>query len=819
MIKKILFFTVLFFLAVVCFSQTAIISGYITFKDSTNSNKAKPIDGANITILDSNTGTSTDKDGFYKLVVPANKDIIIEISHATYLGGTFTLNLKEGENFEYNTSLVEKTQEIETVVVFGTVKREEGIIELDPKKSDKIALTSITGMEASLKVEAGVYAKSEFSSQYNVRGGNFDENAVFVNNIPIYKPLLINSGKQEGLSFINPHLVESISFSAGGYEAMYGDKMSSVLDITYKKPTKRTIVADASFMGANLTYGGVSKDKKFTHISGFRYKNTSLLLNGLRARDIEIFNSLQDSGTYIPSFKDFQSYITYQATEKTSIEAIAYASGNKYEFYPVVKYSILASQDEIFELPIYFEGGELDNFNTYVGSLSLIHQHSDSARYSATYSFSVNEEHERYDILGEYWLNDLKQLDEKAGETDSLYQSSIGRYLQHARNDLLGQYHNISFSGKLVKRRNIINYGIGGRYEIFSYSIHKWMYVDSAQYNIPYAENTITIKDFHKREINHSYAQFFAYVQNRYKMKLGNGILNINSGLRVNYRPINNEFLVSPRLKFSYRPNTNRFLVFNLSTGLYNQTPFFKEMVTSDFQLYKNIKSQKSIHVVAGSDIDLTLWGRPFKFVSALYYKHLLDIIPYNINNVRIEYLPELDAHGYATGIDLKLNGEFIEDTESWISFSLMQTREDVVGDTLKNGKEAGWIRRPSDQRVNIGLFFQDYLPMDDSYKVNLTFMFGTNLPTGPPSNQRVYKDINIIPDYKRVDMGVAKIFIDDENRKGIKYLSVGAEIFNLLNIPNVISYLWIQDIEGRYRALPNNLSFRSINLKVSAKI
>lgn len=815
--KKYLFIALFSFLSLFCYAQTATIYGYI----SQEGENSKPIKDVNIYIENWQQGTTTDKNGYYKLTIPANKEVTIEFSHTSYLEKLITTTLKKGESIEYSFSLGEKRQEIGVVEVIGTQSRSENIVMLDSKKSSP--LTSITGIETHLKIEAGVYSTSELSSQYNVRGGNFDENAVYVNNVPIYKPLLISAGKQEGLSFINPHLVESISFSAGGYEAQYGDKMSSVLDITYKKPTTQTVQADISFMGGALSYGSTSKNKKFTHNSSFRYKNTTLLLNGLaftyKGKNRTIFNSLQDSGKYVPRFLDFQSYLTYDLNKNTNVEAILYASGNTYKFYPVLKETVLATEKEIYTLPIYFEGSESDQFNAYVGALSLTHNLSDSSKFTITYSYSINQEKETYDILGQYRLNDLKQLDEVVGNTDSLFRSATGSYFTHARNTLTGHFHNLSLNGKLVTPKNIvINYGLGMRNEKFTYSVYEWMYVDSAGYSIPYSEDDIQFRNFLKGDISHSYTQWYAYAQAKKSHKLGNGILTSKAGIRLTFRPINNELNTQPRIKISYRPNRKKFIVFHFATGIYYQTPFFKEMVSPEITLYKDIQSQYSIHILTGSDIDLTIWNRPFKFVSAAYYKNM-DIIPYNIDNVKIEYLPHLRARAYATGIDLKLNGEFIKDTESWISLSVMQTKENVEGDTLRNGEPAGWIRRPTDQRVNVGLFFQDYLPMNDSYKVNLTLMFGSKLPTGIPSNQRVYKDEFPIPEYRRVDMGMSKVFIDDKNRKGIKYLSLGAEIFNLLNITNVISYLWIQDIEGRYRALPNNLTSRTINLKLSAKI
>ncbi len=818
----ILFFFFSFVSAYLKAQENATVSGVI--KDN---EKNTSIELVNISV-NGKEGTSTNKNGYFNVSVPANKKITLEFSFIGYETEYIELYLSSNEKKEINIKLKSTSYEKAVVNIEDSRSRTSTNSRLTPKEYNSIP-TPQPDISSIIKSQGkGIASSNELSTAYSVRGGNYDENLVYVNDIEVYRPFLIKSGQQEGLSFTNPDLVSNILFSSGGFDSKYGDKMSSVLDIKYKEPRAFAGSLALSLLGGSFHLEGCSKTHRMTYLLGVRNKTNKYILNGLDTK-----------GDYHPSFTDIQSYITYDITEKVEVNVLLNASQNKYSFIPSDRTTSFGHINEAMQLMVYFEGQEVDIFNTYTGAVSFVFKPTLKYQYKIIGSVFKTYESETYDILGQYKLGELENNLGSDNLGDVKYNKGVGSFLDHARNNLEATVYNISYIGKYEYgvKGNILSWGVKYQNENINDKISEWNLIDSAGYSLPHSKDSIgsinpnkivSVDDVLKSNIAINSNRYSAYIQNCWEFGSDSNKYFFTIGIRSTYWDFNNENIISPRATIAYKPLWKKDWIFRFSTGYYYQQPFYRELRDLEGNINKNIKSQKSIHLVLGGDNNLKIWNRPFKFETDVYYKYLDDLIPYEIDNVQIKYYAENSAQGYATGIDFKLNGEFVNGVESWVNLSIMQSREDIKNDFYinENGEriEPGYIPRPTDQRLNFSLLFQDYLPKSPSYKMHISLHFGTGLPFGPPDHVK-YKDTLRIPPYRRVDIGFSKVLIDENktysNKNIFKFFKsawISLEVFNLLQINNTISYLWIRDVNSRMYAIPNYLTSRQLNLKLSAK-
>lgn len=709
--------------SIISFSQKL-----INFDGQIRNEQGKAIEFAHINIPELNIGSLTDSLGKFLLKVPANKSITFNISCIGYKSIRETRNFIKDETINFIIEIdLYKFPEVE---IGNKRERMTSLVRIDPKVI-KVIPGTIGGVEAILKTLPGVSSNNELSSQYSVRGGNYDENLVYVNDIEVYRPFLIRSGQQEGLSFINSDMVSSISFSAGGFDAKYGDKMSSVLDIQYKKPYQFAGSINASLLGGSVHLEDASKNHRFTHISGIRYKTSQYVLN-----------SLETKGDYKPTFVDFQTYITYDISEKIELAFLGNYAQNNYLFKPESRKTAFGNINIPLGLTVYFDGQEIDKFITLTGALSLNHKISNDLKMKWIISAYNTKEKETFDIMGQYFIN---ELDKELGSDnlgDSLMNIGVGTYLEHARNYLDAYVLSFSNKGDYKFNNNLITWGLQYKKEIFYDEILEWRMLDSAGYSLPYTDSIVSVENYYNASNSISSDRISVFAQNNYDFEIDSVLFTLSYGVRSSYWNFNDEFLISPRINFSVIPNWKKNILFRLATGYYYQPPFYKELRDKYGNINYDIKAQKSIHFVAGSDYAFKAWSRNFKYTTEIYYKILKNLITYQSENVRIKYSGRNDAKGYAMGIDMKVHGEFVKGVDSWMSLSVMQTKEDIIDDyyidivdTTQTIVYPGFIPRPTDQRVNFGLFFQDYLPGNPSYKMHLNLLFGSRLPFGPPES------------------------------------------------------------------------------------
>jgi hypothetical protein len=810
MYKKYLFTSILSFLFVFTFAQQCKIQGKVSDVNG------KPLEFVNITLKGEPAGTSSDENGKFSINIPCSTTVILQFSSIGYLQQD--KRIEAGANNTAISIVLQNTsEEIEEVNIEDKQVRKTTLTRLNPKFVKSIP--EATGnIEALIKTLPGVTSNNELSAQYNVRGGNFDENLVYVNDIQVYRPFLVRSGQQEGMSFINPDMVSSVLFSAGGFEAKYGDKMSSVLDIKYRKPLEFGASLTTSLLGSSGMVQGDSKNHRLTYIAGVRYKTTKYVLN-----------SLETKGDYDPRYLDAQAYITYDISDKLELGILGNISNNSYTFTPQERTTSFGTFNQALQLRMYFEGQEVDQFNTYTGAVSLDYRiHDDLKLKFITSAFKTNES-ETFDIQGQYWINEVeKDLgSDKLG--DSVLNIGIGTYLNHARNSLDAQVYSGEHKGYYTVGNHFLQWGAKYQHEYIRDNITEWKMVDSAGYSIPYTDSVVGMSFYARAKNTLNSNRYSAFVQENYTLPVGFGEFTLSGGIRGQYWDFNKEMIISPRGSISFQPKWERDVVFRLASGYYYQPAFYKEMRDVYGQINTNIKAQKSIHFVAGGDYNFRLWNRPFKLVGEVYYKMLHDLISYSVDNVRIRYSGENDADGYAMGIDMKMNGEFVPGTDSWFSLSVMKTEEDYYNDvqiiTDDNGNSVtqypGYFPRPSDQRVNFGIFFQDYFPGNPDYKMHLQVNFGTGLPYWGPDEPR-YKDTLRTSNYKRADIGFSKVIkkASREYPHGhllhfVKEAWISLEVFNFLDIKNTISHEWVSDFGGRQYAVENSLTGRRVNAKL----
>ena len=793
-------YLILFALAGLAQSNNATLKGVITDQ------AGKPLDMVNVSLKDYALGTSSKRDGTFVLRVPAQKKIVIVFSSLGYSTVTDSIFAKPEENITLKITMPESNLKLAEVTISQNRKEGGNVTRIDPKMLDQIAGSSTGAVESLIKTLPGVSSNNELSSQYTVRGGNFDENMVYINDIEVYRPMLVRSGQQEGMSIINSDMVSTIEFSAGGFDAKYDDKMSSVLDIKYRKPNELHGSATASLLGATAHFEDAALNGKLAHISGIRYKTSKYLLG-----------SLDEQGEYNPEFLDFQTYITYSVNPKFDISFLGNIAQNQYNFKPETRRTTFGTWDAPLNTTIYFDGQEVDDFQTYLGAFSANYHPNNALNLKFIASAYYAEENVTYDILGDYYLNQLERDMSSEEYGDSVLNLGVGSFINHARNYLNSTVYNFTHRGAFNSENHLVNWGVKFQHEAIENKINEWIFRDSTGYSIPYSDSEVKLY-YTLNSKNSFYSnRFTGFIQDTWSAPISNGDLYVNAGVRFNYWDFNNEFLISPRGTINFYPDWKNKISFRLSGGIYYQSPFFKELLFTDGTINYNTRAQRSYQVVAGSDLIFTAWDRPFRFTSEAYYKYMNRLIPYEVDNVRIKYLPEHESVGYAAGVDMKINGEFVSGVQSWASLSFMQTKEDIFMDGH------GYIPRPSDQWVNFSLFFQDYLPGNPTYKMQLSGFYGAGLPTGPPNGER-YQSTFRMPSYRRIDLGFSKVFISEAkpvDRAVLRYFSdmwLSLEVFNLLNLNNTISYFWVSSLQGDQFGVPNYLTGRRINLKLTVK-
>lgn len=814
-------FISLLFLSNICLAQNAIIKGTVQ-DDNRNS---LPQASVYVSVLGL-VGTADEK-GEFQLEVPAGTPFLLQSSYPGYRSYSREFTLKDGEVKDIKVTL--RIRQLDVIVIEDEGKRFETMERIQPRFQRRIP-NPTQGIESLIMSQLGVSSSNELSSTYSVRGGSFDENLVYVNDIEVYRPFLTRSGQQEGLSFANPNMVSSILFSAGGFDAKYGDKMSSVLDIKYTRPEGREGSFTGGLLGGELHYGNVNKNKRLGYIAGLRYKTNNYLLG-----------SLDEQGDYGSRFLDLQAYLTYGLTDRLQLEFLGNIAGNKYDFIPQSRTTQLGSINEALQLTVLFEGQEITQYDTYFGAFSLTDSPKKNLKLKYIVSAFKTYESEEFDVLGQYRLDELER-DLGADDFGEVVSNiGIGGYLNHARNSLDATVLNANHRGILTKGAHTVQWGAGIRSEVITDELREWRFVDSAGYSLPYTNNgPIVLDDLIKAENELNSLRIQAYAQDNYKWRGADSTRwDLTFGARANHWTFSGQTVISPRARISWAPNwskqvgdslVKRDIIFKASGGIYYQPPFYREARQISGELNEDIKAQRSIHFLFGADMMIQMFDRPFRLITEGYFKQYNDLIPYELENVRLRYYATNNSQGFAYGLDTKLNGEFIPGVESWASLSFLNTKEDLVDDFFievdEEGNETrvepGFIPRNTDQRMNFSMFFQDEMPLDPSFKVQLSVHWGTGLPFGPPDFNR-YRDILRTPSYRRFDIGFSKQLIDDKtefrNPEGFfsnfKEAWIALEVFNLLDVPNVQSYLWVKDVRGRQYSVPNFLTPRRLNVKI----
>ena len=818
-INKIILVFFIFSVNSLIFAQSATVKGVILDK------KNQAVENVNVSCQ--GVGVQSNANGFYSLSVPANRKVGVVFSHISLKRATVTLTLKSNEEYEFNLVMSEQEEQMGEIVIQGNnKKRIQGITSIEPEIIRRIPGAN-AGVENILKSLPGVNSNNELSTQYAVRGGNYDENLVYVNEIEVYRPFLIRSGQQEGLSFTNTDLVQNIDFSAGGFQAKFGDKLSSVLDITYRKPTKFGATLEASFLGGSLAVDVVSKNKKWSAITGVRYRNNSLLVK-----------SQETETNYTPTFADVQTNVNYNASAKWQWSFLGNISQNKYQYQPLTRQTNFGTIDNPMALLIYYEGQEKDKYNTYFGAVKSTFVASEKSTYKIIASAYHTQEQEYFDILAQYRLGEVDANIGSETFGDVAFSKGIGGQLNHARNDLDALIVNTELKGLHNWKKNQLEWGIKYTRESIRDRVVEWEVIDSAGFSInppkflpkndqPYSSYIGPLVPYQNvRATNYvTINRFSGYAQWNRKGNFGTNEVWFNAGFRMHQWQVetynttgDSQITFSPRAQFTLKPNWKKDMFFRLSGGLYHQPPFYRELRDADGAVQANVKAQQAIHIVLSNDYNFKMWNRPFKMVSELYYKSLSDVNPYTLDNVRIRYAAANNAKGYAQGFDFRMNGEFVPGTESWISFGYLKTEE--------NSDNKGYISRPTDQRLKFGLLFQDYMPRIPTVKLYLNLVYNTGLPGGSPSYADPYLYQNRLRDYRRADIGFSKVIIDGKNTstkrwlKNVKELALGLEIFNLFNNQNAITNTWVRDVYSKTQfAIPNYMTNRVFSVKLNARL
>lgn len=806
-------FYIVFLLVQLLFYQPSVIAQSSLIYGKLTDSTGKVLPYVNVSVPSLNKGTVTSETGKYELALPAGKSLEIQFSLLGYVKKSIHIVLSESERKQLDIMLKVQIKNLQEVAVIHQQERISDMTRLSIKEFEMLPNPS-GSLESMIKTLPGVSSANELSAQYSVRGGNFDENLVYVNDMEIIRPFLIRSGEQEGLSFINSDLVEGVRFSAGGFEAKYGDKMSSVLDVSYRTPMKFGSNISLSLMGGSVSAEGVSKNSKFSFISGVRYKTTKLLLG-----------SLDSKGEYEPNFTDWQMLMNYKINNRLTFSLLTNYARNAYTFIPQSRETVFGTFQTVYNLKVYYDGREDDQYNSLMGGLTTQYTFSPNLSMKLIVCGYSTFEQEKFDIQGEYLLNELDAYSGSSGYGDSILNIGVGGMLNHARNYLQARIWSGTYSGNYIRDNHSLNWSLKYQHENFKDYMSEWNLIDSAGYSSPYSENQILLNNYAHSENNLITSRITGHIQDELRWESSNISYSLNAGIRFQYWSLSKEKLLSPRVRFSIKPDWQHDIVFYVATGIYYQPPFYKEMRDFTGMLNMNIRSQKSYHFLTGIDYQILIWGRSFKYTCEMYYKYLDHLIPYKIDNVRVMYTAKNDAIGYATGLDMKLYGEFVPGVESWASLSLLSTKENIKDDYYidANGNriEPGYYPRPTDQLFHMNIYFQDYLPHNPSYKVSLNLVYGTSFYWAPPQTNRFDLTFPSGP-YRRVDLGLSKI-IKIKGMPQIKSLWIGAEIFNLLDIKNIASFMWVQTVGNQENvpnqvAVPNYLTTRRLNVKLTMK-
>lgn len=787
--KRFFFFIILIYCSIVALGQSFTLKGRVL------DGNMSPIELATVSVLQQGKVTMTNLKGEFSIQLHSADSVVVSFSMVGYKTKKRILRNPRGkQNLQI---ILYSDNNIDEIQVKGQKIQTTQTQELKNSDLKNINAASGNNVEKLVQMQAGVTTHSELSSQYNVRGGAFDENSVYINNIEVYRPFLVRSGQQEGLSVINPNMVEKIDFSTGGFESRYGDKMSSVLNITYKRPTRFEASTEASLMGGGIYVG--YGNKKLSWTNSIRYKTNRLLLG-----------SLETNGEYRPNFLDYQTYLSYRPNERWTIDLIGSINNNHYNFKPTNRETSFGTMENVKSFRIYFDGQEKDIFRTYFGSVALTRLFSKNTTLSLQASAFSTNERECYDIQGQYWLT----------QTETSENLGVGTYFEHTRNYLKAHVESFKMTFKHQLYKHSIEIGATLKMEHIKNNSTEYEMRDSSGYSIPHTgKDLYMIYSLRERNtINTNRFEVYAQDTWRFASTNGNTHFTLNYGIRLSHWNFNRETIVSPRLSLGIIPAFNENVTFRLATGLYYQAPFYKELRDTStvnrittVNLNRNIRSQQSIHFIAGYDYRFKINNRPFRFTAEAYYKALQNLIPYSVNNVKVVYYGKNEASGHITGLDLKLYGEFVPGTDSWLSLSVMDTKMKLHGQT---------IPMPTDQRYSLNLFFTDYFPNTDKWKMSLSLSLADGLPFSAP-HQEQYRASFRAPAYKRADIGMSYCLFD-KTKQGKESLFrnvwLGLECLNVFGINNVNSYYWVTDVTNQQYAVPNYLTGRMLNARLTVE-
>jgi hypothetical protein len=827
--NKILLFSILMPVTLSVYAQKkATVAGKVLNEED------KPLGGVTVSLLNGFEKTSTNDSGLFSITLPANKPVALVFSYTGYTVAQKNFNLSDEEKENVAIKLSPQVNKLSDVTVKDQAqRRQSGLININPEYA-LVNPSPLGNIESLIKIFVG--SNNELTSQYSVRGGSYDENLIYVNDFEIYKPYLVQSGQQEGLSFINPDLTSNVKFYAGGFQAKYGDKLSSVLDVTYKKPTTNGGSIYLGLLEQGLHLEGVFDKNKVTYLIGVRNRSNKNLLS-----------SQSTQGNYIPSSSDLQALITWQAAKKLRLEAFTNLSGTRFNFFPAEAQLTSSVFSPIYSgnvgVDIFYEGQEHDKYATHFVGLTAVQQLSTTLQLKWMMSYYDDNEEQNEDISGAYLFGERNFDNGSNGAITNPGGSGVDQ--NYARNKLNIDVYSLQHKGSFNKGRNYFQWGNAIDFQNTNSKIHSFEYLDSAGYSLPYNPTTLSVHAYANGDTVFTATRFSGYLQDNIQFKDSSDFI-LQAGIRYNYNTLNNEFLLSPRIGFSFKPkNWQKDILFKGSAGIYDQPPFYREMVKYDGSINTNLKAQKSWQATFGLDYNFPLWNGPGRLTTEIYYKNMWDVVPYDVDNVEIKYYGENMAKAYAAGIETRLFGNIVKDAESWISLSFMHTKENldndfyttyynkageiitpetpdkVVADSSVNA--VGWLRRPNDRLITFGMFFQDYLSTNKNIKVYFTTIYGSNLPYNIPGSIRYRNALEIDP-YIRADIGFGALLYNPEKPRrshspfnGFKGIWASLEIFNLINRENTISYQLIKDYNNNIYTIPERLTPRLLNFKIAA--